>query len=111
MVIAERILSIRRSDGTVKVPIRIFAPLKSSRGGWTCRYEIDWPEGLWALDVAGVDAVQAIVLTFHMIGSDIYTSSYHEAGQLFFETPGDGYGFPVPITLRDLLRSADKAFF
>jgi hypothetical protein len=55
--------------------------------------------------------MQALVLALEAIGSDIYTSSYHKAGALFFEAPGKGYGFPVPITLRDLLVGDDARFF
>lgn len=42
-----------------------------------------------------------------LIGAEIYSSTYHKAGNLFWETPGDGYGFPVVPTFRDLLRGSD----
>jgi len=44
------------------------------------------------------------------IGSDIYFSDYHETERLYFETPGSGYGFPVPKNARDTLVGDDKRF-
>ena len=45
-----------------------------------------------------------------MIGAEIYTSKYHKAGELCWETPGKGYGFPVVPTLRDLLQGDDAKY-
>lgn len=42
-----------------------------------------------------------------MIAFEIYTSEYHEAGELYFDTPGEGYGFPVMPPYRDLLQGED----
>ena len=44
----------------------------------------------------GVDAIQAIWLTLQKIGIEIYVSPYHETGRLDWESPGSGYGLPVP---------------
>lgn len=33
-----------------------------------------------------------------------------EKGQLYFEMPGSGYGFPAPKDARDLLVGEDKRF-
>lgn len=111
MQIADRSLNLRTHSGVIKIPIRLFAPVKGAKDSWLCRYEIDWPEGRWAMEAGGLDAMQALYLAFCMIGSDIYTSNYHKAGQLYWETSGSGYGFPVPATLRDLLQGNDKRFF
>ena len=59
----------------------------------------------------GVDGVQALRLTLEMIGAELYSSPYHATGQLYFEKPGDGYGFPVPSNLRDLLIGQDRLSF
>ena len=59
------------------------------------------------MDVGGVDSAQALVLALQMIGAEIYSSDYHKSGNLFWERHGDGYGFPVVPTLRDLLRGSD----
>ena len=111
MIIASRLLKLRDADADIEIPIRIFLPEKLENDSWTCRYEIDWPEGKWTLAAHGVDSIQAIDLALHMIGSEIYTSNYHKAGKLFLEAPGGGYGFPVPKTLRDLLEGDDAKFY
>jgi hypothetical protein len=110
MIIATRTLKLRDADGDTDIPIRVFAPEEASDGSWSCHYEIDWPEGLWSMKSGGVDSVQAIFLALQMIGSEIYATTYHKAGQLFFESPGRGYGFPVATTLRDQLVGDDKKF-
>ena len=108
MLIAERTLSLRTKHGLAKIPVCLFAPENKPDGSWACRYAIDWPEGRWVMEAGGVDAVQAIMIALQMIGSELYTSGYHKAGQLFFESPGKGYGFPVPAPLRPLLEGDDK---
>ena len=106
MIIASRALTLRRNQQNIGIPIRLFAPIEGEHG-WFCGYEIDWPEGQEARKAWGIDSVQALVLALQMIGTDIYTSSYHASGNLGFEGPGQGYGFPVPSTLRDLLIGND----
>jgi hypothetical protein len=54
----------------------------------------------------GKDSVQAILLALQMIGADIY--AYHKSGRLMFEAPGQGYGVPVPESLRDWLVGNDR---
>ncbi|CAH1652057.1 MULTISPECIES: hypothetical protein [unclassified Chelatococcus] len=110
MVIAERTLRLRNPDGEHHIPIRIFAPERDETS-WMCRYQIAWPEGQQNGRAGGADSVQALVLALQMIGADIYTSSYHQSGRLTTETPGGGYGFPVPAGIRDLLQGDDAKFF
>jgi hypothetical protein len=45
-----------------------------------------------------------------MIGAELYSSKYHDAGQLVFERENGGYGFPVANGLRDLLVGDDAKF-
>src|SRR5262245_4244285 len=107
MVIATRVLKLRQELGEVPVPIRIFAPQR--RGdSWMCHFEIDWPDEKVVLDAGGVDSVQAMELALRMIGAFIYGSDHHASGNLIWEAPGQGYGFPVPNTIRDLLVGEDK---
>lgn len=110
MLIASRLLRLRSQKGDVDIPIRIFAP-EEDQGAWKCRYEIDWPEGTRTSGAVGFDSVQAIVLTFQKIGSEIYGSGYHKSGDLMWEKPGNGYGFPVPHNARDWLEGDDAVFF
>ena len=62
------------------------------------------------MEAGGFDSVQALFIALGMIGAEIYTSNYHKAGQLFWDKPGSGYGFPVAPTLRDLLIGDDTKF-
>jgi hypothetical protein len=107
MSIATRVLKFQSSDGDIDVPVRLFAPRHEAEV-WSCRYEIDWPDGQWAHAAVGVDAVQAVLLALQMIGAVLYTSDYHKSGKLFWEKPGRGYGFPVPSNLQDMLIGDDK---
>ena len=108
-MIATRTLKLQREKDVFEIAIRIFAPEGSGRS-WSCRYEIDWPEGRQVIDAWGIDSVQAILLAFQMIGADIYTSTYHKSGRLLFEAAGQGYGFPVPESIRDLLIGNDRTY-
>jgi hypothetical protein len=110
MIVAKRSLKVRNADGETEVPIRIFAPEELAERSWGCRYEIDWPNRRKAMTAHGVDSVQALELALRMIGAELYTSSYHKAGELVHETPGGGYGFPVPNTIRDMLVGDDAKF-
>lgn len=86
--------------------VRVFQPIKDSKS-WRCRYEIDWPGRPRQSEAYGVDGVQALALAMQKIGAELYTSPYHEKGQLVFDKAGNGYGFPVPKPLRDLLVGDD----
>jgi len=110
MVIATRVLKLRRPTGQIDIPIRIFAPQRLG-DNWMCHFEIAWPDEMMALDAGGVDAVQAIELALRMIGAFIYTSDHHTSGNLMWGAPGQGYGFPVPNTIRDLLVGEDKKYY
>jgi len=110
MLIATRMLKLRRTTGDIEIPIRIFAPEEGGES-WSCKSEIDWPDGTWAMAAGGVDAVQALELALKMIGAQIYASDHHASGNLFWEEPGKGYGFPVTNGIRDFLVGDDKKFF
>jgi hypothetical protein len=58
----------------------------------------------------GVDAVQALLIAMRMIGAQLCTSDAHESGQLSCPGSRGGFGFPVSLTLRDLLVGDDKTF-
>ena len=107
MHIAIRTLKIRRTSvPDVAVAIRVFAPRPVGRG-WSCGYEIDWPSSTRKRDVSGFDSMQALVLALQAIGTELYMSEHHQAGELLWEQQGRGYGFPVPDTIRDLLIGDD----
>jgi hypothetical protein len=110
MPIATRVLTLRRAEADVEIPIRVFAPEPEPRD-WSCRFEIGWPEGTFTMAVFGVDAVQALELALRIIGAHIYASEHHKSGKLMWLEPGDGYGFPLTSGSRDLLIGNDKKFF
>ncbi|HZT27393.1 MAG TPA: hypothetical protein VFA57_16975 [Pseudolabrys sp.] len=56
MVIAGRVLSLKKGNDPVPIPIRIFAPQKEPDGAWFCRYEIDWPDKKSTMNIGGVDS-------------------------------------------------------
>jgi hypothetical protein len=45
-----------------------------------------------------------------MIGTEFYSCSYHKAGRLSFDEPGQGYGFPMASSIRDLLIGDDRKY-
>lgn len=110
MMVASRTLTLRKRDEEIRIPIEIFAPLRSENGSWFCRYEIGWPDKKSDGLVGGYDSAQALVLALLTIGAEIYSSSYHKSGNLFWDKPGNGYGFPVAPTLRDLLQGEDAKY-
>src|SRR4051812_17329392 len=107
MPIAVRRLKVRTENRDIDVEVRLFEPVDEN-GMWVCSYEIDWPTGTKKSSGAGVDGIQAIILALQKIGIELYTSSFHENGELIWEKPGRGYGFPVPNTVRDLLVADDR---
>jgi hypothetical protein len=109
MEIAARVLTLRNDGGDVEVPVCMFAPEPGDRC-WNCRFEIGWPDRSLKQHVAGEDAFQALELALKMIGALIYASEYHETGRLMWLEPGQGYGFPVTKSIRDLLIGQDREF-
>ena len=109
MIIATRILKLRRPNGEMEIPVHIYAP-KQEATYWSCQYEVGWPDGTLTMTAGGVDAVQALELAMKMIGAQIYASDHHASGNLIWEEAGKGYGFPVTNSLRDVLVGDDKRF-
>jgi Domain of unknown function (DUF6968) len=108
--IANRELTLRGDKKDIKIPINIYAPEAEKPGVWGCRYDVGWPDGNRSVTAWGFDAIQAILIALKMIGAEIYTSSYHKSGKLYWDAPGKGYGFPVAPNLRDLLEGDDAKF-
>lgn len=105
LIVSHRLfLKTEAGDGVIEINIHKPEPATTS---WSCRYEIDWPEGRQVRDASGIDALQALVLALQMIGADIYTSAYHREGRLRAYDTDKGYGFPVPTSLRNLLVGVD----
>jgi hypothetical protein len=110
VLIARRDLYLVQGDSTVvTVPVQIDAPHYGAKD-WSCRCTIGWPQGEESHVSHGVDAVQALVLALQFTGHRIYMSDEHRTGRLFFDRPGNGYGFPVPKSCRDVLIGDDRNF-
>jgi hypothetical protein len=101
---------LRDGESLAEIPIKIFAPECEEPGAWSCRYDVGWPEGNRTYAGWGVDSIQAVVATLSMIGAEIYSSTYHKSGNLYWDKPGNGYGFPVVPTIRDLLQGDDRKY-
>ena len=99
MLIAERVFHLSGSDKT-EVFVRIFSPEKQKRDS-SCQYEIHWPDQLVTRKIRGIDSAQALVLAIFMIGTELYSSSYHEQGRLTLDGKMGAFGFPVPKIIRD----------
>ena len=110
MIIATRMLRLQTSDGVVDVPITMEQPVEED-GAWFCTFTIGWPGKPYTIKGGGVDGVQALISALGMIGINLYVSEPHKNGQLFFEGPGQGYGFPVTKTVRDILVGHDVDAF
>ncbi|PTM43192.1 hypothetical protein [Bosea sp. 124] len=108
MKIAERMLHYSDGGRDVAIAVSVDLPVQGERD-WSCRYRIGWPEGAHEGAGYGVDSTQALLLAMEAIGTDLYTSDHHRSGRLRWHDLGDGYGYPVPKTIRDLLIGGDAA--
>ena len=98
-----RTLTITTPGGDTTVPIHIHAPTEGDRC-WECSYSIGWPEGDRNGVVRGFDSLQAVYLTMQRIALELYGSPYHASGNLRWDKPGTGYGFPMPkVGYEDLI--------
>jgi len=106
MLVITHELFMKSQPADVRIEIRVYQPIKLDRN-WGCRYEVDWPEGSKVTIAYGLDALQALLSALKMIGSELYTSTYHADRSLRAYDREDGYGFPVPHNLRDMLIGVD----
>jgi hypothetical protein len=110
MIAATRTLYIRTTGATAptEVSISIDVPVMD-RSAWRCDLRIGWPDGEKAGYGMGFDAVQALYSALRFVAIQLYSSPYHQSRSLYFGTPGDGYGFPLPFDSRDLAIGLDKS--
>ncbi len=92
----------------VAVEVSLSAPVEV-KGSWFCQYEISWPDGSVGGEVGGSDAIQALYLAMQAVALSLYASRHHKAGNLYWDRPGAGYGFPMPKVGRSELVGEDKA--
>jgi hypothetical protein len=104
-----RLLTFKSGTDTTQVPIEVAWPTQI-QSSWSCEWKIHWPDRARSNSAKGADAIQALINAFQMIGSEIYNSPEHRSGRLSWHDGWAGYGFPVPSTIRDLLKNDDKQF-
>jgi hypothetical protein len=109
MDILRRTLKLRKHDTVRDVSIRISWPMNDEKA-WNCHWEIDWPDRQRSNSGHGVDAIQALVHAFQMIGAELYCSDEHRSGELLWNDSWHGYGFPIPAGIRDLLVGDDAKY-
>jgi hypothetical protein len=107
VIAATRVLRIATDGEHVEVPVSIHVPFDDD-GAWRCDFEIGWPETPTKFRGMGLDSVQALESARKMIAVHLYASPYHHAGTLYFDQPGNGYGFPLPAGSRDLAVGDDR---
>ena len=95
MAFATRTLTIVQAERRTPVPVIIHQPQQHPRH-WECAFEIGWPDGAVTSNAKGFDGMQAVYLAMQAIAIRLYASPYHAAGELDWDKPGDGYGFPMP---------------
>jgi hypothetical protein len=96
MLAARRMLWIEKEDGDfIGVPVDFTVP-EDDRSAWCCEVRIGWPDGPEIHRICGLDAVHALELAMRFTGVQLRVSRYHREGSLYFEHPGDDYGFPDP---------------
>lgn len=110
MLVLTHRLYLKTRKGERAFDIRVFQPVQLQvpvGTAWSCRYEIDWPDGPVKREGAGVDALQALMSALQIIAAQIYTTTYHREGRLRVYDHDKGYGFPLMSPLRDLAVGID----
>lgn len=113
-IICRRRLSLAEAGDGASVDIVFFATETAPERygpGFVCRFEVRWPDRVKTSFGLGIDEVDAIQMAFVIAGTRLHTSPEHAEGRLSWLEEGFGYGFPVPPTLRDMLRGHDKERF
>jgi hypothetical protein len=92
-----------------KVEVWMEVPVIDAGGqDYRCRYRIKGPRTDRVAHAIGADAFQALQLAMERIGIDLFFSEEGQSGDLrWLDVPYDT-GFPVPASIRDLIRN-DKA--
>lgn len=104
-----RTLVLNSEAGRQTVAVSIFLPV-AAEASWECLWQIVWPDRERKNLGLGVDGVQALVHALQMIASELYASEEHRSGQLIWTEGYNGYGFPAPAQIRELLLRDDARF-
>jgi hypothetical protein len=83
-----------------EVACRFFRP-EPDCGSFSCRYEIDWPEGARGRSIGGVDDVQALLLAMQSAHLDLLLAR-RDGGRLVSWMDETRLGLPIADVVRDL---------
>jgi hypothetical protein len=100
-------LKLKRAGRVVDVIVDL-GPVVQASSEWTCSYRIAWPDGPKTGRASGLDAPQAIYLAMQFVAAQLYMSAAHQRGELYWDKPGNGYGYPLPVGSRDLAVGDDR---
>ena len=103
----QRMLRLRSGPGHVVVSI--FWPERRDNS-WFADWSIGWPDRERNGSAGGADAIQALLVAFNIVGTELYCSAEHQAGRLSWGDDWSGYGFPVPNGMRDVLKGDDAQY-
>ena len=102
-----RVLKLRLPDRVAEVAVQL-GPVAFDDGTWTCPFCIGWPGAPKTGEASGTDSVQALYHAMQLVAVQLYMSEGHRSGNLFWDKPGNGYGYPLPIGGRDMAVGADR---
>src|SRR5690349_9787662 len=98
-IIGSRDLTFTRSDGVVEpVQVLIGAPVLDGEDTWLCPYLIQGPSFKKQFRMAGVDSMQALVHTTHIISVELEALARKHGGA-FQRYGGNDLGFPSPESI------------
>jgi len=102
-----RILKLRQTGRIVEVLVDV-GPPTLTEGAWTCPFRIGWPKGPKTGHATGFDSTQALYHAMQLVAVQLYMSEAHQRGDLYWDKPGNGYGYPLPIGGRDIAIGDDR---
>ncbi len=99
----QRVITVDGQD----VPCRFFKP-EADGGDFCCRFEVDWPEGILARAIYGIDEVQALLLAMQTAHAYLLASREHDGRKISW-LGERRLGLPVADVIRDLDVDGDVA--
>ena len=98
-IIASRDLTFTRPDGTVEpVIVSIGAPVPDGEDSWLCPYLIQATSFQKLFRMVGVDSMQALILTTHIIADELDALARKHGGTFHYFDDID-LAFPFPNRL------------
>lgn len=102
-----RILRLRLASRVVDLPVELGPPALVN-GTWTCPFRIGWPNEPKTGAASGFDSTQAFYHAMQLVAVQLYMSEAHRRGDLYWDKPGNGYGYPLPSGGRETAIGDDR---